>query len=328
MTSRTHRCFLARAVLLCVFVQMLTSCNRVRELVGTTAESGEPPAASVQFEVDDEGVFYGTLGQNDRLHAADRLADVPLAERVALVVHVNDKTAEFEGHYYIADLVDAAPGDTVTARLRSADEVRKLLDVGEEAALCGLAVGDTARDIARVDTGDVTQTEDGPIAIPPKPRTSKYTAREQGEPDPEREPNMAGEVIELFADAEFTSQTGDVTASGGETGEIEIKHLGASRDTPDSTRRGPISDSASWKSVTMYYANWCGVCRRAKRWLDKNKVPYRLVDIEASKKNKAEMVEFCVDKKAKPGEVPTFRIDGDTIMQGWSAEHFERLATY
>ena len=33
--------------------------------------------------------------------------------------------------------------------------------------------------------------------------------------------------------------------------------------------------------VTVYGADWCGDCRRAKRFLDSAGVPYRYVDLEA-----------------------------------------------
>jgi glutaredoxin len=33
--------------------------------------------------------------------------------------------------------------------------------------------------------------------------------------------------------------------------------------------------------VTVYGAEWCGDCRRAKRFLDSVGVPYRYVDLEA-----------------------------------------------
>jgi mycoredoxin len=34
-------------------------------------------------------------------------------------------------------------------------------------------------------------------------------------------------------------------------------------------------------NVIMYGAEWCGDCRRSKRFLDKNNVPYTYIDVEA-----------------------------------------------
>ena len=34
-------------------------------------------------------------------------------------------------------------------------------------------------------------------------------------------------------------------------------------------------------NITMYGAEWCGDCRRSKKFLDKNKVSYTYIDVEA-----------------------------------------------
>jgi len=34
--------------------------------------------------------------------------------------------------------------------------------------------------------------------------------------------------------------------------------------------------------ITMYGAQWCGDCRRAKRYLESNDIPYSWVDLEAN----------------------------------------------
>ena len=33
--------------------------------------------------------------------------------------------------------------------------------------------------------------------------------------------------------------------------------------------------------ITMYGADWCGDCRRSKRFLDSNEVSYEYIDVEA-----------------------------------------------
>ena len=38
---------------------------------------------------------------------------------------------------------------------------------------------------------------------------------------------------------------------------------------------------ASMSPVTMYGADWCGDCRRSKRFLDSSGVDYKYVDVEA-----------------------------------------------
>lgn len=34
-------------------------------------------------------------------------------------------------------------------------------------------------------------------------------------------------------------------------------------------------------NITMYGADWCGDCRRSKRFLDSNNVAYEYIDVEA-----------------------------------------------
>jgi len=34
------------------------------------------------------------------------------------------------------------------------------------------------------------------------------------------------------------------------------------------------------KEITMYGADWCGDCRRSKRFLDENNVAYNYIDVE------------------------------------------------
>ena len=34
-------------------------------------------------------------------------------------------------------------------------------------------------------------------------------------------------------------------------------------------------------NITMYGAEWCGDCRRSKKFLDANNVSYKYIDVEA-----------------------------------------------
>jgi mycoredoxin len=45
-------------------------------------------------------------------------------------------------------------------------------------------------------------------------------------------------------------------------------------------------------SVLMYGAEWCGDCRRSKRFLDSNNVEYTYVDVEADKSAAEIVVEI------------------------------------
>ncbi len=46
------------------------------------------------------------------------------------------------------------------------------------------------------------------------------------------------------------------------------------------------------KEITMYFADWCGDCRRSKRLLDDLNVTYTLIDIEADSKAADKVIEI------------------------------------
>ncbi len=48
----------------------------------------------------------------------------------------------------------------------------------------------------------------------------------------------------------------------------------------------------SSSNVVMYGAEWCGDCRRSKRFLDENKVEYTYIDVEADTSAAAKVVEI------------------------------------
>lgn len=44
--------------------------------------------------------------------------------------------------------------------------------------------------------------------------------------------------------------------------------------------------------IKMYGAEWCGDCRRSKRFLDSNKVPYEYIDVEADTSASDKVIEI------------------------------------
>ena len=44
--------------------------------------------------------------------------------------------------------------------------------------------------------------------------------------------------------------------------------------------------------IVMYGAEWCGDCRRSKRFLDENKVGYNYVDVEADASASDKVIEI------------------------------------
>ena len=45
--------------------------------------------------------------------------------------------------------------------------------------------------------------------------------------------------------------------------------------------------------VTMYGAEWCGDCRRSKKFLDSNNVNYTYVDVEHDEVGKDKAISIC-----------------------------------
>jgi glutaredoxin-like protein len=48
----------------------------------------------------------------------------------------------------------------------------------------------------------------------------------------------------------------------------------------------------SAENVVLYGAEWCGDCRRSKRFLDENHVQYTYIDVEADDTAAAKVVEI------------------------------------
>ena len=44
--------------------------------------------------------------------------------------------------------------------------------------------------------------------------------------------------------------------------------------------------------ITMYGAEWCGDCRRSKRFLDSNSVTYNYIDVEADASASEKVIEI------------------------------------
>lgn len=75
--------------------------------------------------------------------------------------------------------------------------------------------------------------------------------------------------------------------------------------------------SAPNKKVIMYGAEWCGVCKRAKRYFNANNIPFIEYDIDKSKKGRRDY------KKLGGGGVPIILV-GKHRMQGFSISSFQR----
>lgn len=46
------------------------------------------------------------------------------------------------------------------------------------------------------------------------------------------------------------------------------------------------------EQITMYGAEWCGDCRRSKRFLDSNNINYKYIDVEADQSASDKVIEI------------------------------------
>ena len=70
--------------------------------------------------------------------------------------------------------------------------------------------------------------------------------------------------------------------------------------------------------VVLYYADWCGYCKRAKRHLDRQGVDYDLRDVDNPH------IKQELFAKTGGGGIPVIEIDG-RIMKGYNAQRLDEM---
>ncbi len=79
-----------------------------------------------------------------------------------------------------------------------------------------------------------------------------------------------------------------------------------------------ISQHRVSNDVIMYSTTWCGVCKKAKRYFNKNNIRYKEYDVEKSEKGRKDY------KKLNGRGVPIILV-GSRRMNGFSRNHFEKI---
>lgn len=131
--------------------------------------------------------------------------------------------------------------------------------------------------------------------------------------------SAAGQVY-TWKDKDGKVHYGDRPPADAKTEEVKIR----SYDTPSPPQdwskvlRAKAPTAAASQGVTMYMAEWCGVCRRARAYFTANQIAYTEIDIEKSDAGRREF-----DALGGRG-VPLIVADG-RVMRGFSPEGFERL---
>ncbi len=109
-------------------------------------------------------------------------------------------------------------------------------------------------------------------------------------------------------------------------GEAEIVEPKAinTYSSPDKSEEPPTETDTSnrrtqkRKKVVMYSAVWCGVCKTAKNYFRRNKIPFTEYDIETSSKGRRDY------KKLNGNGVPLILV-GKQRMSGFSTSRFKNM---
>jgi len=82
----------------------------------------------------------------------------------------------------------------------------------------------------------------------------------------------------------------------------------------------PLRDvaPASDQQVVMYGTDWCGVCKRAKRYFREKNIPFRQYDVEKSAKGRQDY------RRLKGRGVPIILV-GNQRINGFSKDRFESI---
>jgi glutaredoxin len=81
---------------------------------------------------------------------------------------------------------------------------------------------------------------------------------------------------------------------------------------------GSAMDRFDQPTVLLYYADWCGYCKKAKRHLDGKDVEYELLDVD-----RPAIKEELVQKTGQRG-IPVIEVNG-RIMKGYNAQRLDEM---
>ncbi len=120
--------------------------------------------------------------------------------------------------------------------------------------------------------------------------------------------------IHKWTDSDGRVHFGDKPPAGAETSIVEVKI-----NTYESPNIEALQEILNPKDkVVMYSAEWCGVCKKAKKYFRANNIPHKDYDIDKSSKGKKDY------KKLGAKGVPVILV-GKKRLNGFSAATFDSI---
>lgn len=107
------------------------------------------------------------------------------------------------------------------------------------------------------------------------------------------------------------------TASS-ETVSLRINTIESVEVTPLTAGQQSNNEKSSRKKVVMYSTEWCGVCKKAKRYFKAKGISYKEYDVERSTKGRRDY------RRLKGRGVPIILV-GNQRMNGFSEGRFESI---
>ena len=124
---------------------------------------------------------------------------------------------------------------------------------------------------------------------------------------------VSAEILK-WTDSDGRVHFGDKPPPGAETSIVEVRI-----NTYESPNIEALQEILNPKDkVVMYSAEWCGVCKKAKKYFRANNIPYKDYDIEKSSKGRKDY------KKLGAKGVPVILV-GKKRLNGFSAATFESI---
>ena len=97
-----------------------------------------------------------------------------------------------------------------------------------------------------------------------------------------------------------------------------VTFTSATVDVRPNSVAGPAYTDSGQKSVVMYSAEWCGICKQAREYFEGRGIEYEEYDIDTDEKGKRDFAEM------RGRGVPIILV-GDQRMRGFNPTRFQDL---